>query len=323
MPGPAFEGTNAREPKEACVSVIDHLVIGMLPVIPRPIIGCFSKRYIAGQTLADALAEARRLNADGCMVTMDVLGEDVRDREQALRARDAYLDLIPALADAGIDGNVSLKPTMLGLTTSPDFAYENIRPLVALAHERGGFVRIDMEDATTTDRTLDVYRRLRADFDNTGVVLQACLRRTLKDAEELAHLRANVRLCKGIYIEPYAISWRDREIIRANYLYALEVLLRGGAYVGIATHDEWLVAKAMHLVHRLGLAPHQYEFQMLLGVAERLRRVIVADGHRLRVYVPFGREWYAYSTRRLRENPSMAGTIARDILGLSAERRRR
>jgi proline dehydrogenase len=299
------------------------MIIGVMPLVPKPVVGFFSRRYIAGETVAEALAESRRLNAVGCMVTLDVLGEDIRRREQAEEARDAYLALLPEIGAAGVDGNVSLKPTMFGLNFDADFAYANIRPVVARAHELGTFVRIDMEDASTTDATLEVYQRLRAEFTNCGVVLQACLRRTVADAARLAAMQANVRLCKGIYIEPYAISWRDPEIIRRNFLYVLEILLRGGSYVGIATHDELLISESMNCIHRLGLAPEQYEFQMLLGVTERLRTVTVAAGHRMRVYVPYGREWYAYSTRRLRENPSMAGTIARDILGLSAERRRR
>ncbi|MFH1145250.1 MAG: proline dehydrogenase family protein [Candidatus Eisenbacteria bacterium] len=305
------------------MSVFDRMIIGVLPVVPKPVVGFFSRRYIAGETAAAAIAESRRLNAAGCRVTMDVLGEHIQRREQALAARDAYLELLPALHEARIDGNVSIKPTMFGLAFGNDFACENIRPLAALARDLGTFVRIDMEDAQTTDATLDVYRRLRGEFDNIGVVLQACLRRTVADAAELARTKTNVRLCKGIYIEPYAISWRDREVIRRSFLYTLEVLLKGGSHVGIATHDELLVAEAMHLVHRLGLAADRYEFQMLLGVAERLREVIVGGGHPLRVYVPYGRQWYAYSTRRLRENPRMAGTIARDILGLSPDRRRR
>ncbi|MCK4412839.1 MAG: proline dehydrogenase family protein [Candidatus Eisenbacteria sp.] len=305
------------------MSILDRMIIGVMPLVPKPVVGFFSRRYIAGETVDAALEKSRRLTEGHCMVTLDVLGEDIRRREQAVAARDAYLELLTAIAKSGIDGNVSLKPTMFGLDFDADFACEQIRPVVARAHELGTFVRIDMEDATTTDRTLEVYRRIRAEFTNCGVVLQACLRRTIDDAVRLAGMQANVRLCKGIYIEPYAIAWHDRAIIRRNFLYILEILLRGGSYVGIATHDELLVSESMNCVHRLGLAPEQYEFQMLLGVAERLRAVTVDSGHRMRVYVPFGREWHAYSTRRLRENPSMAGTIARDILGLSADRRRR
>lgn len=305
------------------MGLFDRLIIGMLPVVPRPIVGVFSRRYIAGRTVEDAFREVRALNRAGCRVTIDVLGEQIRAREEAIPARDAYLALLDSIQTAGLEVNVSLKPTQFGLTFDRDYATENIRAVVARARERGGFVRIDMEDAPTTDATLEVYRTLRRDFSNLGVVLQACLRRTVADAVALSATQTNVRLCKGIYVEPYAISWRDREIIRQNYLHILEILLRGGSYVGIATHDEYLVWGAMRIIHDLGLPPERYEFQMLLGVTPRLREVIVASGHRMRVYVPFGEQWYAYSTRRLRENPKMAGMIARDILGLSPDRRRR
>lgn len=305
------------------MSLLDRMIIGVLPVIPRPIVGAFSRRYIAGLTLEDALREVRALKQAGCRATLDILGESIRRREEAIPARDAYLTLLDDIHTAGDEVNVSLKPTQFGLTFDRAFATDNIRAVVARARERGGFVRIDMEDASTTDATLEVYRTLRRDFSNLGVVLQAALRRTTADAVALAATQTNVRLCKGIYIEPYRISWRDREIIRQNYLHLLEILLRGGSYVGIATHDEYLVWGAMRLIQDLGLPPEKYEFQMLLGVTPRLREVVVASGHPMRVYVPFGKQWYAYSSRRLRENPKMAGMIARDILGLSPDRRRR
>ena len=303
--------------------LMDRLIIGVLPVVPRPIVGAFSRRYIAGRTVEDALREGHALNRSGCRVTLDVLGEQIRVREEALQARDAYLALLDAIHASGVDGNVSLKPTQFGLTFDREYTAANIREVVTHARDRDRFVRIDMEDSPTTDATLEVYRTLRRDFTNLGVVLQACLRRTVADAAALAAMKANVRLCKGIYVEPYRISWRDPEIVRQNFLHVLEILLRGGSYVGIATHDEYLVWGAMRLVHDLGLTPEDYEFQMLLGVTPRLREVIIASGHRMRVYVPFGEQWYAYSTRRLRENPGLAGTIARDVLGLSSDRRRR
>lgn len=305
------------------MNILDRVIVGVLPLIPKPVIGFFSKRYIAGESVEEALRVSKRLNGIGCMVTLDVLGEDIRRREEALESRDAYLRLLQAIADEGVDGNVSLKPTQMGLSMDPEYAYDNIRAIVARAKEIGNFVRIDIEDSPTTDATLGVYRKLREEFDNVGVALQACLRRTLADAEALSEMKANVRLCKGIYIEPYAISWRDREIIRRNFILTLETLLRGGCYVGIATHDEILIWEGMRLVHQLGLGPGEFEFQMLLGVTERLRAAVVAGGHRMRVYVPFGRDWYAYSTRRLKENPGLASTFAAGILGLSADRKRR
>ncbi|MBD3235995.1 MAG: proline dehydrogenase [Candidatus Eisenbacteria bacterium] len=319
--GDAHGAVRARG--EDRVALFDRLVIGVLPLVPKPVVGYFSKPYIAGETIADALRTAEALHEIGCGVTLDVLGENIREREQALAARDAYLRLLDGLATSPVPSNVSVKPTHFGLNFDVDFAVENIGAVVAKAAEQDGFVRVDMEDSPTTDRTLEAYRRLRERHANCGVVLQACLRRTVADAEALAASAANVRLCKGVYIEPYRISWRDPEIIRRNFVHILEILWRGGCYVGVATHDELLVWEAMRLAHEMKIAPDRFEFQMLLGVTERLRAVILESGYRMRVYVPYGRDWYAYSTRRLKENPQLAGTIALDILGLSQERKRR
>ena len=204
---------------------------------------------------------------------------------------------------------MSIKPTALGLDLSYELCRENLETVLAEAARYGNFVRIDMEDSATTSDTLRLYRELREDgFDNVGVVLQAYLHRTLDDVRQLADLEPNVRLCKGIYVEPPTIAFTGYEDVRANYVRALDALLEGGAYVGIATHDEWLIGQALERVE--GMDTSDYEFQMLLGVRERRAGELVASGHRLRVYVPFGEHWYQYSLRRLQENPTMAGTIA-------------
>ena len=211
---------------------------------------------------------------------------------------------------------MSVKPTALGLKLDYDLCRENLEAVVVDAASRGNFVRIDMEDSSTTDDTLQLYRDLRRDgHDNVGVVLQATLRRTLSDVGELADLRPSVRLCKGIYIEPPEIAYRDFGAVRANYVRSLSALLEAGCYVGIATHYEWLVSEGKRLVAEHGLERGQYEFQMLLGVRPDLGNRLVREGHRLRVYVPFGRHWYAYSMRRLQENPKIAGYIAADTIG--------
>jgi proline dehydrogenase len=211
--------------------------------------------------------------------------------------------------------NVSVKLTALGLLMDKARCLENVRALVRAAAETSGFVRIDMEDAQCTDPTLAIYRDLRAEFPGrVGVVLQARLRRTIDDIGALTARPANVRLCKGIYLEPRGIAYTDAEIIRDNFTLALERLLERNAYVGIATHDERLVWEALRLIRKFGLAPAQYEFQMLLGVEEELRRILLRAGHRLRVYVPYGEEWYAYSVRRLRESPQIAGHALRALL---------
>jgi len=298
------------------VSLLDHALVRLLPAVPKPVVQLFSSRYIAGATLADAVACVRDLNTGGKMATVDVLGEEIT-REAATRAiAQAYRDVFAAIDEAALDSNVSVKLTALGLDLSYELCRENLLDVVRTAAGFGNFVRIDMEDSSTTEDTLRLYRELREDgYDNLGVVLQARLRRTLDDVEALADLRPNVRLCKGIYLEPASIAFIDYEAVRANFLRCLDGLFDARCYVGVATHDEWLIGEALARVSQRGLEPLEYELQMLLGVREERRDELVDQGHRLRVYVPFGEHWYRYSLRRLQENPAMAGTIARATAG--------
>lgn len=289
------------------MSLVNTIIRAALPIAPRPIVRFFARRYVAGTTIEEAVATVRRLAQGGCRATLDVLGESVTDRAQAEAARDEYLRVLDVLPSERLEANVSLKPTQLGLAIDEGFCRDNIAAIVEKAAGLGGFVRIDMEDSPTTDATLRVFSDIAARFPGrAGVVLQARLRRTLADAAALGARRANIRLCKGIYLEPRPIAYEEREIIRNAFVSALRVLLRAGSYVGIATHDEWLVEQALAVVAELGLSPDRYEFQMLLGVDPLLRRLIVEGGHTLRVYVPFGTHWYPYSVRRLRENPTIA-----------------
>jgi proline dehydrogenase len=296
------------------VGVFDKALASTLPVLPRGLVHQVARRYIAGETLPEALDCVERLNEQGCAATVDVLGEHSSLREDAVRTRQAYSELLAALEARGLDANVSIKLTALGLGTHPELCEESVRSLCEEAASRDNFIRIDMEDSSVTQPTLDLYDALRRDFENVGPVLQAYLRRTIDDAKQLAAHQASVRLCKGIYVEPRAIAWKDREIVRRNFTRTLQTLLEGGCYVGIATHDELLVWEALRLVDELGLGPEDYEFQMLLGVDEELRTILVDAGHRMRVYVPFGRRWYEYSLRRLKENPEIAGHVARATL---------
>jgi len=298
------------------VSLLDRAIVRLLPAVPKPVVQLFSSRYIAGPTLADAVEVVRRLNAGGKLATIDVLGEEIAREEEARAIAQAYRDVFAAIDRHGLDCNVSVKLTALGLGLSYELCRENLESVVREAASHGNFVRIDMEDSSTTDDTLRLYRELReAGHDNVGVVLQAYLRRTLGDVRALADLRPNVRLCKGIYVEPPSLAYTDAEAVRASFVRALDALLDAGAYVGIATHDEWLIGEALRLVSRYGLGRDGYELQMLLGVREERADELVAEGHRLRVYVPFGEHWYGYSLRRLQENPAMAGTIARATAG--------
>ena len=272
-----------------------------------------SGRYIAGEQLDDAVRVVRRLNAQGKMATIDVLGEEIASPAEARAIAAAYIETFEAIEREGLDSNVSIKVTALGLKLGYDLCRENLEAVVAHAAERGNFVRIDMEDSSTTDDTLRLYRGLRANgHENVGVVLQARLKRTVEDVAALADLKPNVRLCKGIYLERPEIAYRDFEAVRTNFQQALEELWEAGCYVGVATHDEYLLEHAQQAARSRRLGRENFEFQMLLGVRPALGDALVREGHRLRIYTPFGRDWYEYSLRRLQENPRIAGYIAAD-----------
>ncbi len=296
------------------MSAFDRLVKHGLPLVPKPIVGRVAQRYVAGSSLDDAVATIRALNAEGAMATVDVLGEEVVELAKAESAVEEYTRLLERIAAEGIDANVSIKPTLVGLKVGEGPCAVNVGTIAARAKALGNFLRIDMEDRTTTDATLRIYRATLAAHGNVGAVLQAYMRRTASDIRELLPLRPNVRVCKGIYREPRTVAWKDFDTIRACFIHAVDTLLKAGCYVGIATHDPYLVAAGMHIVDRLGLERHQYEFQMLLGVDPELRKIILDAGHRLRVYVPYGRDWYPYSMRRLRENPTVARHVLRAML---------
>ncbi len=298
------------------MTLLDRAIVLLLPAVPKPVVQLFSARYIAGPSRDDAVRVVKQLNTEGKLATIDVLGEEIAHEEDARAIAQAYRDVFDEIASTDLDSNVSVKLTALGLGLSYDLCRANLEDVVRQAKEDRNFVRIDMEDSSATDDTLRLYRELReGGHDNVGIVLQAYLRRTLADIDALADLRPNVRLCKGIYVEPSSIAFTGAEAIRANFVSCLDALLDEGAYVGVATHDEWLIGQALRLVGERELGRGDYEFQMLLGVREQRATELVEAGHRLRVYVPFGERWYAYSLRRLQENPAMAGTIARAAVG--------
>jgi proline dehydrogenase len=297
------------------LALLDRAIVRVLPAVPRPVVRRLSDRYSAGPELEVAVATVRRLNEAGKLATLDVLGEEIATPDEALAIRGEYEAAMAAVETQGLDANVSVKLTGLGLTVDPVLCGESVRALVRAAAENGRFVRIDMEDSSTTSATLDLYRELRAEgYDNVGIVLQAMLRRTLDDVLELLPLRPNVRVCKGIYVEPPDIAYQGDEAIRFNFVEAMAALWEGGAKVAVATHDDWLVAEALSLIEEGELGTDRYEFQMLLGVREELADELVREAHTLRVYVPYGRQWYEYSLRRLQENPKVAGYVARDTL---------
>ena len=294
---------------------LNHAIVAAMRYVPRSVAWRFSRRYIAGSQLSDALRMVRALNASGCSATIDVLGEDSMTYDQVAESRELYLEALAEIHAASLDCGISVKLSEMGLRFDVPRCAETMGALLANAREHGNFVRIDMEDSSVTSVTLDIYRELRQRFDNVGIVIQACLRRSASDiANLLSGGRTDVRLCKGIYVEPEEISFRDAGEIRDSYRMLLEQLLAGDANrIAIATHDPLLIAHAEEMIEKTGLSRDRYEFQMLLGVAGPLRRKLVKKGHPLRVYVPFGERWYAYSMRRLRENPNIAGHIVRDL----------
>ncbi len=297
------------------IAMIKRAVVNLLQYVPKPLVWRVSKRYIAGESIEDALDLVTRLNRDGMCATLDVLGEDSTNLQQAHASRDIYLEALKQIHQRQLDCNISVKLSQMALRLDEGECREIARALAQSAREHDNFLRIDMEDTSVTSATLDVYRKLRTEFDNVGTVVQAYLRRTEADVATLLDEGVtNLRLCKGIYREPEELAFQDREEVRDSFKRLLGQLFEGGAQrVGIATHDEPLVTDALEQIKKHNVDPDRYEFQMLLGVTERMRNRLVADGHPLRVYVPFGADWFPYSIRRLRENPQIASHVIRGM----------
>jgi len=293
---------------------IHQLLTSALSFFPKPFVKPFAMHYIAGEKLDDAVRVVRTLNSKKMMATLDVLGENVSTRGECLMSVRACERVLHAIHEHRLNGNLSLKLTQLGLTIDEEFCASNVRSVLEIARDYGNFVRINMEDSSTTSATLKLYERLRSDgFENVGIVIQANLRRSEDDMKRLLPLKANVRLCKGAYAEPETLAFTGRDEIRSNYLRLLNVLLSAKCYVGIATHDEVLLQSSLQTLQEKHFEKASYEFQMLHGVKTTLRGHLVESGHRLRVYVPFGEQWYAYSMRRFKENPRLASTVLRAL----------
>ena len=283
--------------------------------VPKRLVKPIAMRYIAGEGLEDAVRVVRGLNARGMMATIDVLGEDVSAREESEQAREACARVLKTIQEERLNANLSIKLTQFGLKIDETLGYENVNKILQIARDRRNFVRIDMEDSSITGSTLDLYERLRSEgFDNVGVVIQAYLRRSEEDVRKLIRVRANVRIVKGIYVEPETIAFKDREEIRRNYLKLLRMLLEARCFLAIATHDEFLVKGAFQFIREMDLPQSAYEFQMLYGVRAKLRDQILAKGRRMRIYVPFGTHWYSYSMRRFQENPQMVRYLLQALL---------
>lgn len=299
--------------------MLNQLLADALPYMPKKLIWIFSKRYIAGETIEDGLKACRILNQQGIEVTVDLLGEFIETIQQAEENRTRYIEIIERFTSEGIKGNFSLKPTMFGLLIDKEICLDNIEQVVKKAAERNSFIRIDMEDSQCVDMELDLYRKLQQKYPaHVGLVLQAYMRRTKKDLLNLSPIHSNgiplnFRLCKGIYNEPKEIAYKGFEEIQQHYIDDLNFIFDNNMYVGIATHDKFLVEKALELIKEKKIDQSKYEFQMLYGVTPELRSYIVNQGLKMRVYVPFGKDWFGYSTRRLKENPRMATHILKAL----------
>jgi proline dehydrogenase len=284
-------------------------VVAILPIFPKKIIRLFANRYIAGDNIDDGVKKVQELNLKNIVATMDVLGESISDRNEAIQSKNESLEVLEYIQKHKLNSNLSIKLTMLGLVIDYDLCLGLVTEILEKAKEYNNFVRIDMEDSPVTDLTIKIYKEVRKKFDNVGLVLQAYMRRTEKDVIHLTDIKSNFRLCKGIYIEPEKIAFKKKQEVRDNFLKVLRTMFERKSYVGIATHDKYLVEESLKIIKEFNLTKDQYEFQMLLGVTEKLRDKIVADGHKMRVYVPFGIRWYQYSMRRFKENPNVVGAV--------------
>ncbi|MBP6979195.1 MAG: proline dehydrogenase family protein [Bacteroidales bacterium] len=299
--------------------MINKMIAAMLPYFPKKFVWIFSRKYIAGETLEDAIRVSRELNSNGIMVTMDVLGEFITSLDQAEENKTEYLNVIDVIQKSGINGNLSVKPTMFGLLIDKEVCYQKIREIVARAAKYDNFIRIDMEDSQCTDMEIELFRRLKHEFPkNVGLVVQAYMKRTLKDLNDLMDLHSkevplNYRLCKGIYVEPAEVAYKKYHEVNMHYLEDLEFMFQQGIYPGIATHDPPLIEGALKLIEKYRVPVDKCEFQMLYGVTPERRKALVEKGHPMRVYVPYGKQWFGYSTRRLKENPKMAMQIIKAI----------
>ncbi|MBK8553069.1 MAG: proline dehydrogenase family protein [Ignavibacteria bacterium] len=295
------------------MNIINKVLVPTIQVLPKGVVKIFANKYIAGDKLSDAVSTVKNLNDKKLMATMDVLGESISDKDEAVKSKDENIAVLEAIHKNNLDCNLSIKLTMLGLQIDYDFCLSLVSEILNKAKNVNRFVRIDMEDSTVTDLTIKIFEESRKKFDNVGIVIQAYLRRSEKDILRLTEIGANFRICKGIYVEREEVAFKNGDEIRQNFLKILRLALEKKSYVGIATHDEYLLKESVKIVKEMKLSKDEYEFQMLLGVQEKLREDAVAKGHRMRIYVPFGQRWYEYSIRRFKENPNIAGQVLKSI----------
>jgi len=295
------------------MGILNDVLVPVIQAMPKKVVKIFADKYIAGDSVSDAVNSVKILNSKGLMATVDVLGESIHEKSEAVLSKDENIITLEAISNNNLDCNLSIKLTMLGLNIDHEFCLEQVNKILEKAKSVNRFVRIDMEDSSVTESTIKVFETVKKKFDNVGIVVQAYLRRSEDDIKRLTEINSNFRICKGIYIEPEKIAFKDPDEIRNNFMKILRIALEKKSYCGIATHDEILIKESVNLVKELNINKDEYEFQMLLGVKENLRGEAVAKGHRMRIYVPFGKRWYEYSIRRFKENPNMAGQVLKSI----------
>jgi proline dehydrogenase len=272
-------------------------------------------RFVAGDTIDETIPFIRQINTENCTASFDHLNESVQSAAEAEREVEEYLNILAKIDETRIRSNVSIKLTQFGVGLDPELAYRNARRVVEEASRRGNFVRVDMEDSSVTQVTIDIFKRLRAEFglDTVGIVLQSYLYRTLADAEELVKLPARIRICKGAYLEPPEVAFPEKKDVDANYVKVMQLLLRSGIYHGIATHDPKMIDATIDFARREGIGKEKYEFQMLYGVRRDLQKQLARDGFNMRVYVPYGKHWYPYFMRRLAERPANIWFVLKNL----------
>ena len=288
------------------MGLLNRLVVGSAPLMPKFVIGRVASVYVAGDKLKDGLELAKKLNSKGFTATLDLLGEEVKNRKETNKIKQSYCDLLDGIANYGIDCNISLKLTALGLKIDENLCWDNLSVVLDKAKEHNNFVRMDMEDSTVTDATIKMCKKGKGYYPKCGTVLQAYMRRTSDDIDILKTHNANIRLCKGAYKESEEIAYQDYQEIRENYMINAKKIMDNGIFIGLATHDEWLITKLEELIEKNNYKKSNYEFQALSGVPiDKTLERLIAAGHKVRYYIPYGPEWYAYSMRRMKENPDI------------------
>jgi len=299
------------------MNIFNHAVVSVLPIFPKKLIRVFANKYIAGDNINDGVKKVKELNSAGILTTMDVLGEAIKNKEEAVISKNESIEVLDTIEKYKLNSNLSVKLTMIGLNLNFDFCLGLVTEIVEHAKSKNNFVRIDMEDSSVTESTIRIFEALKKKYDNVGIVLQAYMRRSEADILRLTEIGANFRICKGIYIEPENIAFKKRQEVRDNFLKLIRLALEKKSYVGIATHDNNVIEGSKKIISELGLKKDEYEFQMLLGVTENLRDKILKDGYKMRVYVPFGDRWYQYSMRRFKENPNMVGAVMKSLFRIN------